>query len=65
MITAEPPQVTLSGKYSIGEAANKLGIHRGTLLKHTEAGLIKCGWRRTGRKFYTGTEIMRYWKAEF
>lgn len=62
MSTIEP-QVSDTGRYSINDASRILGIHRNTLRNHTENGFIKCGFRRTnGRRFYTGSEIKRYWK---
>lgn len=64
MITSEEPKVSPNGRYSIGEACKALGIHRHTLQKYTENGWIKCGFRRnTYRKFYTGTEILKFWRA--
>ena len=64
MITSIEPQVSLSGRYPAGEAAQLLGIHRNTLKKYTDAGAIKCGFRReSGRKFYAGSEILRFWEA--
>ena len=66
MITSIEPQVSLSGRYPAGEAARLLGIHRHTLRRYTDAGAIKCGFRReSGRKFYAGSEILRFWKAHF
>lgn len=64
MITPIEPQVRQTGRYPAGEAAQLLGIHRNTLKKYTDAGAIKCGFRReSGRKFYAGSEILRFWKA--
>ena len=60
------PNLPDTGRYSIGEAANILGIHRDTLLRHSNEGLIKYGIHRTNmRKFYTGSEINKYWKSTF
>lgn len=65
MSTAEP-NVSDSGRYSIGEAAKILGVHRNTLRQHTNQGLIKCGFRRQNmRRFYTGVEIKKYWKSQY
>lgn len=65
MITAIEPNVTLNGRYSVGEASAVLGIHRNSLRKYTEQGFIKCGYRRqTARKFYLGSEILRFWRAQ-
>lgn len=65
MITSTEPAIAPTGKYSIPETCKLLGIHRNTLRLYTQAGKIKCGFRRaTGRKFYTGREILRFWKTE-
>lgn len=65
MITSKEPDVSATGRYSIGETCAALGIHRNTLCRYTEQGLIKCGFRRaTARKFYLGQEILRFWRAQ-
>lgn len=46
MITSTEPNVSATGRYSIGETCAALGIHRNTLCRYTEQGLIKCGFRR-------------------
>lgn len=64
-MTAIEPQVSLTGRYSIGEASAILGINRGTLRRYTDAGYIKCGFRRvSARRFYLGSEILRFWRAQ-
>lgn len=56
--------VTDSGRYPVCETARILGIHRNTLRRYTERGLIKCGIRRgTNQRFYLGSEIRRFWSA--
>ncbi|MBR0493699.1 MAG: helix-turn-helix domain-containing protein [Bacteroidales bacterium] len=58
------PYVVMNSRYSIDETSRLLGIHRHTLRKYTNRGLIKCGFRRVnGRKFYLGSEILRFWRA--
>lgn len=65
MITAIEPNVSAEGRYSVSQTCIALGIHRNTLHKYTELGLIKCGFRReTARKFYKGSEIVRFWRAQ-
>ncbi len=65
MITAIEPTVSATARYSITQAAGILGISRITLRRYTDSGLIKCGFRReTARKFYLGSEILRFWKAQ-
>ncbi|MBR5271816.1 MAG: helix-turn-helix domain-containing protein [Clostridia bacterium] len=65
MITAVEPKVEAAGRYSVAQASEALGIHRNTLRNYTEQGLIKCGFRRqTARKFYLGSEILKFWRAQ-
>lgn len=60
-----PPQVAKTGTYSIGETCKLLGIHRQTLRRYTNAGYISARHRRVGsRIFYTGMEILRFWRVE-
>lgn len=64
-MTTTEPKAAPTGRYSVAETARMLEIHRNTLLAHTNAGLIKCGYRRTnGRKFYSGMEILKYWRGQ-
>lgn len=65
MITSIEPNVSDSGRYSVMETCAVLGIHRNSLRKYTEMGLIKCGFRKLkARKFYTGREILKFWRAQ-
>lgn len=65
MITSEEPRVAATGRYSSGETSRLLGIHRNTLRRYTDTGAIKCGFRReSGRRFYAGSEILRFWGAQ-
>lgn len=65
MVTSIPPVVNDFRRYTIDETCGILGIHRSTLRRYTDSGLIKCGYRReTGRKFYLGSEISLFWKAQ-
>lgn len=62
----EEPKVSPTARYSIEEAAALLGIHRNTLRRHTNTGPtgISCSFRKSnGRRFYTGLEIVRFWRA--
>ena len=64
MVTIEP-RISMAGRYTIDETCTLLGIHRHTLRRYTEKGKIRCGVRRsTSRKFYLGSEILRFWKAQ-
>lgn len=59
------PQVVQSSRYSMEEAAELLAVHRNTLLRYAKEGKIRFGIRRgTKRKFFLGSEIIRFWKAQ-
>ena len=63
MIKSEP-QVNLSGKYELREAAKVLEISPSCLAKWTAQGKIKAGVKKVnGRKFWSGAELLRVWKA--
>lgn len=64
MILIEP-QVPNDARLPIGEAAQVLCVNRVTLYRKTREGLIKCGFRKgTARRFYIGSEIKRFWRAQ-
>lgn len=64
LMTAIEPNVADTGRYSVKEASNALGIHRNTLERYRKAQRIHCGWRMTtGRKYYTGAEIKKLWRT--
>ena len=64
-MTQIEPKVSTSGRYPIGQAAQILGVHRNTLRRYNDQGLIKSGSRRIGRmdRFFLGSEILRFWRA--
>lgn len=61
-MTAEAPTLAPRGRYAAGEAAKLLGIHRNTLLKYTNTGLIKKRTTQMGRGYYLGSDLMKLWK---
>lgn len=64
-MTTEEPKVSLTGRYGVMATCNALGIDRHTLQRKTKAGFIRCHKRRdTNRIFYTGIDIMHYWRGE-
>lgn len=63
MIIARTPDIDLNGSYTVGQVCKVLCIHRNTLRRYTEIGVIKCyRSKQSGRKFYSGREILRFWK---
>lgn len=65
-MTSLEPEVIDTGRYPSKVTAKILQIHPNTLLNHSKSGQIKCGISKAnGRKFYTGSEIKRFWKASY
>lgn len=64
MVT-EAPNVNASGRYTISETCEALGIHRNSLRKYTNLGLITQGLRKsTAAGFYKGSDILKFWAQE-
>lgn len=64
-MTNAEPKVSEMGRYTTKEVAELLEVNVSTVRRHTEAGYLRCGhWRHNGRRFYTGKEILRYYKAQ-
>lgn len=53
------PDIRPAGRYTVTEACKLLGIHRNTLRKYTQSGMIRC--KGTRRKYYTGTDLLKLW----
>ena len=65
-MTTIEPDIPDKGRYPIGETAKHLGVTPRTILRYTEEGTLKFGISRAnGRKFFTGAEIKRFWKAQY
>ena len=65
-MTKNEPKVEMSGRYELREASAALEVDKSTLLRWTKLGLAKAGIKRTnGRKFWTGAELVRIWKATY
>ena len=60
-ITPEPPDVKPSGRYTTGEAAIKLDVHRNTITNLFNAGLLRAIDPTSEKLRYTGKELTRFW----
>ena len=65
MVNVEP-NVAISGRYSVEETAKLLGVHRNSILRYTNEGKLRFGVRRgNSRRYYTGAEILRFWRSSY
>ena len=66
MIATFPEAIRDNGRYPIGKAAELLQIDRGTLRRHVLSGRIACRLStRTGRRYFQGAELRRFWHRNF
>ena len=64
-MVSEEPKVSPTGRYSMVQASQALGIHRNTLKRYSEEGHIKFGIHAISRrKFFLGSEILKLWRKQ-
>lgn len=59
------PDVIPKGRYTIKEAASKLGVSITTVYRYVENEIISCMIRPNGQKVILGSEITRFWGGEY
>lgn len=59
------PDVMPKGRYTIKEAASKLGISITTVYRYVESKIISCMIRPNGQRVILGSEIIRFWGGEY
>ena len=65
VMVTEQPRVSPTARYTVNQTFALLGISRRTLYRATDAGKIRCGYRKADmRRFYKGCEITRFWIQE-
>jgi len=65
-MTALEPEVADNGRYSLTETCKILELSKTTMIRHTKNNAIKFGIRKSnGRRFYTGTDIKKFWRAQY
>ena len=58
------PNIDPAARYSVTEACAILGIHRNTLNRYFERGVIGYKIRKaTGRKVIAGAQIIKLWNT--
>jgi len=56
------PQVPDKGKFNATQTAKALGVCRKSLYNYRAQGRIRDKMSRTGRSYYFGAEIKRFWR---
>lgn len=65
-MTATQPEVTATGRYSIQDTATQLGISKRTVERYIEEKKLKAQVRKlNGKKYVTGTEILKVWNQTY
>lgn len=66
-MTTDPPKVNSKGMYNVSQTAKLLGIDRKTVYRYTESGDLQSVRRActSGRRSYLGSEILRFWGAQY
>ena len=65
MLTPNPPEVNLEGRYSVTETASALSLSKTTVRKYINSGELKCQVHSiTGKKYVMGNEIMAFWRGD-
>ena len=63
-MVAEEPKVAQRGKCTMAEASRRLGVHRNTLARYLKEGKIRCRFAKdTNRKYFSGDDLVRLWRA--
>jgi predicted site-specific integrase-resolvase len=64
MLIATEPNVSPTGRYSVTETCEALGIHRKTLKAYADKGYIRQHHRaRVNKVFYLGRDILAFWRT--
>lgn len=64
-MTNEVPDVIPKGRYTVKEAAQKLGISCTTIYRYISSNIISCMLRPNGQRVILGSEITRFWGGEY
>lgn len=63
-MTTIEPKISPLARLELREAAEALGVNKSTILRWTRKGILRAGVKRSNcRKFWTGAELIRLWRA--
>lgn len=54
-------------RLELREAASALAVDKSTIQRWTKDGLLRCAGikKSNNRKYWLGSELIRFWKAEY
>jgi predicted DNA-binding protein (UPF0251 family) len=60
----EEPKLTDTGRYTITEVAEAMGIHRNTVTRLIKRRVLKCNYRKyNNRPYILGADAKRVWRT--
>lgn len=60
------PNIIPAARYELREAAEALGVDKSSIQRWTKDGRLTCGIKKSNnRKFWLGSELIRFWKATY
>lgn len=65
-MTTTKPIIDPSARLELRDAAAALGVTKSTILRWSAEGRLACGVKKcNGRRFWTGSELIKFWKSEY
>lgn len=63
-MTTKEPKINLTDRLELKATAEVLNVSKGTVLRYTQKGLLRAGIKKSnGRRYWLGSEIIRFWQA--
>lgn len=60
-MVSEKPKIEATSRYSVTQAAKLLGLHRNTIRKYCNAGILNYTFRIGKKKLIRGKELIELW----
>lgn len=61
-----PPDIPPTARLELREAAEALQVDKSTIQRWTNNGKLKYGIKKSNnRKYWLGSDLIKFWKSEF
>lgn len=65
-MTKTKPEIIPTARLELRQAAEALEVHKSSIIRWTTSGKLKCGIRKSnGRKYLLGSDLIKFWQAEY